>query len=49
VLAVAIIGWLLTSLAASEWKALLVVVAVGVVVYTGSMPSRRAAPAEPRA
>jgi APA family basic amino acid/polyamine antiporter len=49
VLAVAIIVWLLTSLAAEEWKALLVVVAVGAVVYAGSMASRRPAAAEPRA
>lgn len=43
VLALAIIVWLLTSLSADEWKALLVVVAVAIVVYVASLPSRRAA------
>ncbi|HEX8943624.1 MAG TPA: amino acid permease [Gemmatimonadaceae bacterium] len=47
VLAFGVIVWLLTSLAADEWKALLVVVAVAIVVYAASLPSRRAAaPAE---
>jgi APA family basic amino acid/polyamine antiporter len=47
VVAVLIIAWLLTSLTAEEWKALLVVVAVAIVVYATSLPSRRAAqPAE---
>jgi amino acid transporter len=41
-LAVVVIGWLLASLSASEWKALLVVVGVAVVVYVSSLPSRRA-------
>jgi APA family basic amino acid/polyamine antiporter len=43
VVAVLIIAWLLTSLTAEEWKALLVVVAVAIVVYATSLPSRRAA------
>ena len=42
-LAFGAIVWLLTSLTADEWKALLVVVAVAVVVYFASLPSRRAA------
>lgn len=47
VLALGVIVWLLTSLAADEWKALLVVGAVAIVVYAASLPSRRAAaPAE---
>lgn len=47
VLAFGVIVWLLTSLAADEWKALLVVGAVAIVVYAASLPSRRAAaPAE---
>jgi basic amino acid/polyamine antiporter, APA family len=47
VLAVLVIAWLLTSLAADEWKALLVVLGVAVIVYATSLPSRRAAaPAE---
>ncbi|HVX40393.1 MAG TPA: APC family permease [Gemmatimonadaceae bacterium] len=46
VLAFAIIAWLLTSLSASEWKALLVVLGVAIIVYMGSMPSRRAAAVE---
>ena len=43
VLAVVIIAWLLTSLTSDEWKALLVVVAVAIIVYAASLPSRRAA------
>jgi amino acid transporter len=43
VLAVVVIAWLLTSLTSDEWKALLVVVAVAIVVYAASLPSRRAA------
>lgn len=43
VLAVLVIVWLMTSLTAEEWKALLVVVAVAIVVYAASLPSRRAA------
>jgi amino acid transporter len=42
VLAVLVIVWLMTSLTAEEWKALLVVVAVAIVVYAASLPSRRA-------
>jgi amino acid transporter len=42
-LAFLIIVWLLTSLTADEWKAQLVVVAVAIVVYATSLPSRRAA------
>ncbi len=41
VLALAVIVWLLTSLAASEWKALLVVLGVAIVVYVGSLSYRR--------
>jgi amino acid transporter len=43
VLALGVIVWLLTSLAADEWKALLVVLAVAIVVYAASLSSRRAA------
>ena len=43
VLAVLVIVWLMTSLTAEEWKALLVVAAVAIVVYAASLPSRRAA------
>jgi amino acid transporter len=43
VLALLVIVWLLTSLTAEEWKALLVVVAVAIVVYAASLSSRRAA------
>ena len=39
-LALAVIAWLLTSLSADEWKALLVVVGVAIVVYAASMSSR---------
>jgi amino acid transporter len=42
-LAFLIIIWLLTSLTGDEWKALLVVLAVAIVVYATSLPSRRAA------
>jgi amino acid transporter len=42
-LAFLIIVWLLTSLTADEWKALLVVVGVSIVAYVTSLPSRRAA------
>jgi amino acid transporter len=44
-LAVAAIVWLLKSLTADEWKALLVVVGVAIVIYAASLPSRRAATA----
>ncbi|MEP6491414.1 MAG: amino acid permease [bacterium] len=43
VLAIAVIVALLTSLDAEAWRACLVVVGVGVVVYVTSLPSRRAA------
>jgi amino acid transporter len=43
VVAIAVIAWLMTSLTADEWKALLVVLGVAVVVYATSLPSRRAA------
>jgi basic amino acid/polyamine antiporter, APA family len=43
ILAVAVIAWLMTSLSASEWKALLLLLGVAVVVYAASLPSRRAA------
>jgi len=46
VLALGIIVWLLTSLSADEWKALLVVVAVAIVVYAASLPARRATAVE---
>jgi amino acid transporter len=42
-LAVAIIVWLLTSLSADEWKALLAVVGVAIVIFVSSFPSRTAA------
>jgi amino acid transporter len=45
-LAVAIIVWLLTSLSADEWKALLAVVGVAIVIFVSSFPSRRTAAAE---
>ncbi len=45
-LAVAIIVWLLTSLSADEWKALLAVVGVAMIVFVSSFPSRRTAAAE---
>lgn len=46
VVALAVIAWLMTSLTADEWKALLVVLGVAVIVYATSLPSRRAARAE---
>lgn len=42
VLAIAVIGWLLASLSEDEWKAVLVVLVVAIVVYAASLPSRRA-------
>jgi amino acid transporter len=45
-LAIAVIVWLMTSLSAEEWKALLVVLGVAVVVYAASLSSRRTARAE---
>jgi amino acid transporter len=46
ILALVVIVWLLTSLSADEWKALLAVVAVAIVVFVSSLPSRRTAAAE---
>jgi uncharacterized membrane protein len=46
ILAILVIAWLLTSLSSDEWKALLVVLGVAVVVFIGSVTSRRAASAE---
>jgi APA family basic amino acid/polyamine antiporter len=46
VLAILLIGWLLMTLSADEWKALLVVLGVSVVVFISSVPSRRAANTE---
>ena len=46
VAAVAVIAWLMASLSSDEWKALLVVLGVAVVVYAASLPSRRGANAE---
>jgi Amino acid transporters len=43
VLAIAVILWLLASLTADEWKALLVVLGVAIVVYAASLSSRRTA------
>ncbi len=46
VLAVLVIAWLLASLTSAEWRALLVVVGVAVIVYLSSRASRRAAQPE---
>jgi len=46
VLALAVIAWILSSLTASEWKAVLLVLGVAVVLFFASVPSRRAARAE---
>jgi amino acid transporter len=46
VLAIAAIVWFLTSLDATAWKALLVVVGVALVVYASSLPGRRSAVAD---
>jgi amino acid transporter len=40
-LAVAAIAWILSGLSAREWKALLLVIGVALVVYFVSLPSRR--------
>jgi amino acid transporter len=45
VLAIAAIAWLLKSLTSDEWRALLVVLAVAIVIYVASLPARRAASA----
>lgn len=44
-LAIAAIAWLLKSLTVDEWRALLVVLAVAIVIYVASLPARRAASA----
>lgn len=46
VLAIALIVWLLTGLSADEWKSVLVVIALAIVIYLASLPARRAARAE---
>jgi APA family basic amino acid/polyamine antiporter len=43
IFALVIIAWLLASLKAEEWKAMLVLLGVAIVVYAASLPSRRAA------
>jgi basic amino acid/polyamine antiporter, APA family len=43
ILAFVVIAWLLASLTSDEWKAMLVVLGVAIVVYAASLPSRRAA------
>lgn len=45
ILALLVIVWLLWSLTSSEWKSVLIVIAVAAVVYGLSLPSRRAAAA----
>jgi basic amino acid/polyamine antiporter, APA family len=42
-LAIAVIGWLLTSLSVAEWRALLIVAVVASLAYAVSIPSRRSA------
>jgi len=42
ILALAVIVWLLKSLTPNEWKAVLVVVGLAIVVYGVTLPSRRA-------
>jgi hypothetical protein len=44
-----VIVWLLTSLGGEDWKALLVVFGVAIVVYVSSLPSRRGMRPEPLA
>ena len=46
ILATAVIAWMLTSLSADEWKALVALVAVAVGVFVATRPSRRAARVE---
>ena len=46
VIAFLIIGWILASLSAEEWKSLLVMFGVAVVVFAASQSSRRARAAE---
>lgn len=43
-LAIVVIGWLLASLSAGEWKGVLVVLGVAILVYGASLKSRRARP-----
>lgn len=43
VLALVVIAWLLKSLTPGEWRAVLIVLGIGVLVYAVSLPSRRAA------
>jgi basic amino acid/polyamine antiporter, APA family len=42
VLAFGVIGWILSSLTAGEWKAVAIVFGVGLLLYFASHPSRRA-------
>ena len=44
-IAMAAIAWILSGLTAGDWKAMAVVFSVALVVYFGSLPSRRAASA----
>jgi hypothetical protein len=46
ILAFLAIAWIMTSLSADEWRALLVVLGVAAIVYASSIASRRAARAE---
>ena len=46
VLAIALIVWLLTGLSGDEWKSVLVMIALAIVIYLASLPARRAARAE---
>jgi APA family basic amino acid/polyamine antiporter len=46
VLAIVLIVWLLSGLSADEWKSVLLMIALAVVVYVASLPARRAARAE---
>lgn len=46
VLAFIVIAWILSTLSADEWKALLVIVGVAVVLFAASMANRRAVHAE---
>jgi APA family basic amino acid/polyamine antiporter len=45
ILAIAAIGWLLTSLSGDEWKSLVAVVGVAIIVFASSLPARRTAAA----
>jgi APA family basic amino acid/polyamine antiporter len=42
ILAFAVIVWILSTLSPDEWKSLLVIAAVAVVIFAASMPNRRA-------